>query len=198
VDVHNNNLWLVEAIARAATDNHWPRVDVKAGDVAPGVNGGFQGTVKSPMNKGRPYGIPGIGLAGDWPGAWTQTYSQIDTEADQTGLTRTTSSSRLPVYQLAGEFMLIHPRVIDLGWGKLKSALVNLPDSGFVARPAVAHRAALLKQYVAAFRQVETAALDQARSTLHDLAEHIAVAITTGRRDALTALVDAQLAKLKS
>jgi len=100
--------------------------------------------------------------------------------------------------QLAGEFMLVHPRVIDLGWGTLKSALVNLPDSGFVARPAAAHRAAMLKQYVAAFRQVETAALDQARSTLHDLAEHIAVAITTGRRDALTALVDAQLARLKS
>ena len=94
--------------------------------------------------------------------------------------------------------MLVHPRIIDLGWGTLKSALVNLPDSGFVARPPAAHRAALLKQYIVAFRQVETAALDQARSTLDDLAEHIAVAITTGRRDALTALVDAQLAKLKS
>ena len=53
MDVYNNNIWLVEAIASAATDNHWPRVDVKAGNVAPGVNGGFQGTVKSPMNKGR-------------------------------------------------------------------------------------------------------------------------------------------------
>src|SRR5207244_1412591 len=116
MDVHNNNVWLVEAIARAATDNHWPRVDVKAGDVA--------------------------------------------------------------------------PRVSAPGWGTLKSALGNLPDSGFVARPPAAHRAAMLKQYVAAFRQVESAALDQARSTLHDLAEHIAVAITTGRRDALSALVD--------
>jgi len=28
----------------------------------------------------------------------------------------------------------VHPRVIDLGWGALKSALVNLRDSGFVAR----------------------------------------------------------------
>jgi hypothetical protein len=83
VDVHNNNVWLVETIARAATDNRWPRVDVNAGDVEPGVNRGFQGTVKSPMNKGRTYGIPGIGLAGDWPGAWTQTFSQFDTEADQ-------------------------------------------------------------------------------------------------------------------
>ena len=197
MDVYNNNIRLVEAIARAATDNHWPRVDVKAGDVAPGVNGGFQGTVKSPMNKGRAYGKPGIGLAGDWPGAWTQTYSQIDTEAGPGGFDRDYFVQQVAgLTQLAGEFMLVHPRVIDLGWGTLKSALVNLPDSGFVARPAAAHRAAMLKQYVAAFRQVETAALDQARSTLHDLAEHIAVAITTGRRDALTALVDAQLARL--
>jgi len=75
---------------------------------------------------------------------------------------------------------------------------VNLPDSGFVARPAAAHRQAMLKQYVAAFRQGETAALEQATSTLHDLAEHIAVAITQDRRAAITALVDAQLARLKS
>ena len=153
--------------------------------------------MKSPMNKGRAYGIPGIGLAGDWPGAWTQTYSQVDTEAGPNGFDKDYFVQQVAgLTQLAGEFMLVHPRVIDLGWGTLKSALVNLPDSGFVARPAAAHRAALLKQYVAAFRQVEAAALDQARSTLHDLAEHIGVAITTGRRDALTALVDAQLARL--
>ena len=198
MDVYNNNLWLVEAIARAATDNHWPRVDVKAGDVAPGVNGGFQGTVKSPMNKGRAYGIPGIGLAGDWPGAWTQTYSQVDTEAGPNGFDKDYFVQQVAgLSQLAGEFMLVHPRVIDLGWGKLKSALVNLPDAGFVARPPAAHRQAMLKQYVAAFRQGETATLDQARSTLHDLAEHIAVAITPDRRAAITALVDAQLARLK-
>ena len=85
MDVHNNSIWLVEAIARAATDNHRPRVDVKAGNVGPGVNGAFQGTVKSPMNKGRAYGIPGVGLAGDWPGGWTQTYAQVDTEAGMHG-----------------------------------------------------------------------------------------------------------------
>ena len=33
------------AVARAATENHWPRVDVKTGRfVAPGVNGGLQGS----------------------------------------------------------------------------------------------------------------------------------------------------------
>jgi hypothetical protein len=62
MDVHNNNIWLVEAIARAATDNHWPRVDVKAGNVGPGVNGGFQGTVKSPHEQGTR-----LQASGRWP-----------------------------------------------------------------------------------------------------------------------------------
>src|SRR5579883_3268243 len=106
IDVHNNNIWLVEAIAKAANDNHWPRVDVKAGNVEPGVNGGFQGSVKSPMNKGRGYGIPGIGLAGDWPGAWTQTYSQIDTEAGPNGFDKDYFVRQVAgLSQIAGEFM---------------------------------------------------------------------------------------------
>src|SRR5437879_1217623 len=146
MDIHNNNVWLVVAIARAATDNHWPRVDVKAGDVAPGVNGGLEGTVKSPMNKGRAYGIPGIGLAGDWPGAWTQTYSQVDTEAGPNGFDKDYFVQQVAgLTQLAGEFMLVHPRVIDLGWGTLNSGVVHLPGSGFVSRPPAAHRQALLK-----------------------------------------------------
>jgi hypothetical protein len=38
MDVYNNNIWLIEAIAPAATENDWPRVDVKAGGSAgPGV-----------------------------------------------------------------------------------------------------------------------------------------------------------------
>jgi hypothetical protein len=85
MDVYNNNIWLVEPMARAATDNRWPRVDVKAGNVGPGINGGFQGAVKSPLNKGRAYWIPGIGLSGDWPGGWTQIYAQVDTEAGMPG-----------------------------------------------------------------------------------------------------------------
>jgi hypothetical protein len=198
MDVHNNNVWLVEAIARAATDNRWPRVDVKAGDVEPGVNGGFQGTVKSPMNKGRAYGIPGIGLAGDWPGAWTQTFSQIDTEAGPNGFDKDYFVRQVAgLSQLAGEFMLVNPRVIDLGWGKLKSALVNLPEPGFVGHErAAAHRRTLLSLYLAAFRHVETASLDKARSTLKDLDANIAAWVTTEQQSALTALLEAQLAKL--
>ncbi len=180
MDVHNNNIWLVEAIARAATDNRWPRVDVKAGNVGPGVNGGFQGTVKSPMNKGRAYGIPGIGLAGDWPGGWTQTYAQADTEAGAHGFDQNYFVQQVAgLSQLAAEFMLVAPLVIDLGWGALKSALAKLPD---------AHRQALLDQYVAAFRHVEAGALDKARGALKNLA--------AGQQGALQALVDGQLAKL--
>jgi hypothetical protein len=198
MDVYNNNIWLVEAIARAATDNHWPRVDVKAGNVGPGVNGGFQGTVKSPMNKGRAYRIPGIGLAGDWPGGWTQTYAQVDTEAGAHGFDKDYFVQQVAgLSQLAGEFMLVRPLVIDLGWGALKSALVNLQDSAFVApHEATAHRRTLVNQYVAAFRHVEAAALDEARGMLKDLAANTSAWVVTDRQGALSALVNGQLAKL--
>lgn len=197
MDVYNNNIWLVEAIARAATDNHWPRVDVKSGD-GPGVNGGFQGRVKSPMNKGRAYKIPGIGLAGDWPGGWTQTYAQVDTEAGPQGFDKDYFVQQVAgLSQLAGELMLVKPLVIDLGWGTLKSALVNLKDSGFVApHDAAKHRQTLVNQYVAAFRHVETGALDRAKSTLKDLAATISAAVATDQQGAFGALVDDRLAKM--
>jgi len=198
MDVYNNNIWLIEAIARAATDNRWPRVDVKAGDVGPGVNGGFQGRVKSPMNKGRVYQIPGIGLAGDWPGGWTQTYAQLDTEAGAHGFDRDYFVQQVAgLSQIAGELMLVKPLLIDLGWGMLKSALVNLPDSAFVAshEPA-ARRRTLVDQYVAAFRQVEAAALNAAKNTLKDLAANASAWIVPDQQGALAALVDGQLAEL--
>jgi hypothetical protein len=199
MDVYNNNIWLIEAIARAATDNHWPRVDVKAGSTAgPGVNGGFQGTVKSPMNKGRAYKIPGIGLAGDWPGGWTQTYSQIDTEAGRNGFDKHYFVQQVAgLTQLAGELMLVKPLVIDLGWGTLKTALASLKDSGFVTpQDAAACRQTLLNQYVAAFRYVEAAGLDSARSTLNGLAANISAWVVPGEQGAIRTLVDGQRAKL--
>jgi len=199
MDVNNNNIWLIEAIARAATDNRWPRVDVKAGgNAGPGVNGGFQGTVKSPMNKGRGYRIPGVGLAGDWPGGWTQTYAQVDTEAGPHGFDKDYFVQQVAgLTQLASEFMLVKPVVIDLGWGTLKSALVKLQDSGFAApQEAAAHRKALIDQYVAAFRHVEAAALDEARSTLKNLAANISAWVVSDQQGALRASVDGQLAKL--
>jgi hypothetical protein len=198
MDVHNNNIWLVEAIARAATDNHWPRVDVKSGNTGPGVNGGFQGTVKSPMNKGRAYGIPGLGLAGDWPGAWTQTFAQIDTEAGMRGFDQHYFVQQVAgLSQLAGELMLVKPVVIDLGWGKLKSALVSLPDAAFVrAGEAGEHRRKLEDGYVAAFRRVEAGATGDARAALKSLSGEISATLIGDRQGAVAALIDAQVAKL--
>jgi hypothetical protein len=198
MDVHNNNIWLVEAIARAATDNHWPRVDVKSGNTGPGVNGGFQGTVKSPMNKGRAYNLPGIGLAGDWPGAWTQTYAQIDTEAGMRGFDKDYFVQQVAgLSQLAGEFMLVKPVVIDLGWGILKSALVKAPDSAFIARgDATAHRGTLVDQYATAFRRVEAGALADAHAILQTLSGNISAWVVSDQQPALQALVETQRAKL--
>jgi hypothetical protein len=198
MDVYNNNIWLIEAIARAATENHWPRVDVKAGNVAPGVNGGFQGTVKSPMNKGRAYRLPGIGLAGDWPGGWTQTYAQLDTEAGVHGFDQNYFVQQVAgLSQLAGELMRVDPRVIDLGWGALRSALANLPDKAFVAVPdAAEQRRTLTNQYAAAFRHVEAGARAEAKRALADLAANATAWVVPDQLGSLRGLVDGQLAKL--
>jgi len=198
MDVYNNNIWLVEAIARAATDNHWPRVDVKCGNSGPGVNGGFQGQVKSPMNKGREYKIPGIGLAGDWPGGWTQTFAQVDTEAGPHGFDENYFVQQVAgLTQLAGELMLVKPLTIDLGWGAIKSALNTLPEGDFAA-PAKAgeQRKALLAQYVTAFRHVEAAKHPEARTALKDLAAAISSSVATEKQAGLKKLVDDQLARL--
>ncbi len=199
MDVYNNNIWLVEAIARAATDNRWPRVDVKAGNVQPGVNGGFQGRVKSPMNKGRAYKIPGIGLAGDWPGGWTQTYAQIDTQAGADGFDEEYFVRQVAgLSQLTGDLMRVDPAVIDLGWGALKSALIALPDAAFVAPGgAAAGRAALVDQYVAAFRHVERGAYAEARTTLDALKAHAAASLASDHQAPIASLVAARRSRVE-
>ena len=93
--------------------------------------------------------------------------------------------------------MLVKPLVIDLGWGTLKSALVNLKDSDFVKpHDAVAQRQTLLKQYVAAFRHVESANHTEARTTLKSLGANISSAVVPDRQRSLSELLDGQLAKL--
>jgi len=198
IDVHNNNMWLIETIARAATDNKWPRVDVKAGNVGPGVNGGFQGSVKSPMNKGRGYGIPGLGLAGDWPGGWTQTYAQIDTEAGAHGFDKDYFVQQVAgLSQVTGDLMTVKPLVIELGWGELKSAIVKLTQTDFVApQNAADDIRALVDQYSAAFRKVEATANAEARTLLKDLEATVAKRVVPEKRAAVNKLIDGQLAKL--
>jgi len=198
IDVHNNNMWLIETIARAATDNKWPRVDVKAGNVGPGVNGGFQGSVKSPMNKGRGYGIPGLGLAGDWPGGWTQTYAQVDTEAGAHGFDKDYFVQQVAgLSQVTGDLMTAKPLVIDLGWGELKSAIVKLTQTDFVApQNAADDIQALVDQYSAAFRKVEATANAEARTLLRDLEATVSKRVVPEKRATVSKLIDGQIAKL--
>ena len=198
MDVFNNNIWLVETIARAATENKWPRVDVKAGNVAPGVNGGFQGTVKSPMNKGRAYNLPGLGLAGDWPGGWTQTFAQIDTEAGAHGFDADYFVQQVAgLTQIAGDLMRVDPKVINLGWGKLKSSIANLKDTGFASpKDAAAGRSGLLDRYGAAFRKAETGAMNEAQAGLKELATETTSKVSGDQQAAIKTLIDGQMKAL--
>ena len=197
-EMRENNTWLVETIARAATDNHWPRVDVKAGNVAPGVNGGHQARVRSPMNKGRGYNLPGIGLAGDWPGGWTQTYAQMNTEAGPGGFDRDYFRAQVAgLTQVAGDLMRVDPKVIDLGWGELKSAIANLDDKAFLKPDsAKTQRQALLARCLSAFRIVESGDRNGAQAALKTLSTGLPAAITPDARDKVSLLIGKQLGKI--
>ena len=99
--------------------------------------------------------------------------------------------------QLAGELMQVEPRVIDLGWGTLKSAMVNLKDSGFVTpHDAAAQRRTLVDQYVSTFRHVEAGALDAASGALKDLAANIAAWVAPDQQRAIATLIEGQRGKL--
>ena len=198
IDVNNNNVWLVETVARAATDNHWVRVDVKAGEVAPGVNGGLQARVRSPMNKGRGYKLPGIGLAGDWPGGWTQTYSQMDTEAGAQGFDKSYFRSQVGgLSQIAGDLMRVDPKVIDLGWGELKSAIAKLDDWAFLkSDSSKEQRQSLLDRYIAAFRALESGNHSGMQEALRGISGSLPAVVVPDARQKLSTLIEMQLAKI--
>ncbi len=93
--------------------------------------------------------------------------------------------------------MRVDPRVIDLGWGQLKSAILTLKDSAFASpAEAAAGRQALMGQYVAAFRQVEQGATAQGATSLKELSTTVAARVAPDARGPLEGLVNAQRAKV--
>lgn len=216
IDVNNNNIWLINAIKKAAEDTNWPRVEALSGTVAPGLNGGYQKTVNSPTNKGRSYSpqIPGIGLAGDWPGAWTQEYSQLGTTAGFPGfdenyfITQVAGLSEITGLVMTQENFKI---VADLGWGQIAAGLTCtmasicstppqtglLPDANFVdPAKASVERKQLVALYEQAFSDVESAKYSDAIQKLQKLDEDIKYEIRDPNQTALSILIGDQIAKL--
>jgi hypothetical protein len=150
------------------------------------------------MNKGRGYRIPGLGLAGDWPGGWTQTYAQIDTEAGAHGFDKEYFVQQVAgLSQVTGDLMMVKPVVIDLGWGELKSALVKLTQNDFVApQNAADDMRTLVDQYVGVFRKVEASSNSEARTLLKDLGANVSKRVVPEKQAAVNTLIDGQLAKL--
>ena len=216
IDVNNNNLWFINTIAKAAQDNSWPRVEASSGTIAPGVSGGFQKQVLSPVNKGRSYNpqIPGIGLAGDWPGAWTQEYSQLTTEAGYPGFDPNYFVTQVAgLAEFAGSIMAQDniKIILDFGWGQIASGLTCtlpsicttppptglLPDSAFITSAnAPSQRAQLVREYEVAFRSVEKGLYTKAINQLHTLEQNISNWIGDPNQTELIILIDNQIAKL--
>jgi len=214
IDVNNNNPWFIKQFAKAATDNDWPWVQVKAGAREPGIHGGMQTSTRSPMNKGGSYDppIPGVGLAGDWPGAWTQTYSQLDTMAGFGGFDAEYFQKQIAgMSQVIGNMMLVDPLVIDFGWGNLKSGLACaerficntvpvtglLPNSQFIyPEVAGALRTALIAEFDLAMGYMDDSEWAKAKATLESLQTAVSMWVKEPNQTALMTLIGAQLDKM--
>jgi len=95
--------------------------------------------------------------------------------------------------QITGDLMRVDPRVIDLGWGRMKTAIVTMKDTAFVsAADAAAHRQALLAQYLEAFRLVEKGDPGKGAEMLRALSASGSTRLTPDARAELNTLVDAQ------
>lgn len=221
INIANNNQFLIDVVRTSCKDNDWFRCFGSSGGLQPGSQGGYQRTVRSALLKGS----PGIGLAGDWPGNWTQEYSQYFTEAGTTGDVSTTTGA-VPGFdeiyftnevgglaEMAGKIMAQTNFVItaDMGWGNLASGLLcttvsicstkpttgQLPDSQFVT-PATAttQRTQLVGQYQTAFQFVEQGQYTRAIDELRSLEHNVDSWILDPNQTALNTLINGQIQKL--
>jgi len=206
------NEWMIKQIKKAITDNGWQRAEAKS-NALPGVNGGYQSPVRSPLNKGSQFGVAGLGLAGDWPGAWTQTYAQFKTEAEGevVGFDADNFLQEIAGFsQMVGNLMLVDPIVIDPGWGSIRAGLQCqiaaicqtpptgfLPDSQFVSpADASSARQILLNEYFTVTDWLDKGRYDKAKTALTSLQNDITTFVAEPNRSALNLLISTQAAKL--
>ena len=91
--------------------------------------------------------------------------------------------------------MRVDTKVIDLGWGEIKSAIAKLDDKAFLKSPP-AQRKLLLDHYQAAFRAAESGNHSGSQEALQALAESLPGAISPDAGRPVTQLIDAQRAKI--
>ena len=212
----NNTEWFFKQIKKAAEDNGWVRVEAKTESNLPGVNGGYQSPVKSPLNKGADFNPPrpGIGLAGDWPGAATQTFAQLESQAQGAlfGFDPDYFVQQVAgMSQIIGNLMVVDPIVIDLGWGDIKAGLQCqisavcttpplsglLPDSQFVhPESASANRQTLVNEYLAMTDLLEKGRYNLVKRALTKMQADITTYVAEPNRTALNLVITNQIAKL--
>jgi hypothetical protein len=93
--------------------------------------------------------------------------------------------------------MRVDPKVIDLGWGELKSAITRLDDKVFL-KPDLPkeQRQAMLNRYFAAFRALESGNRGGVQEALKRLSGSLADTVAPDARQKVSALIDTQLSKI--
>jgi len=211
----DNTEWMFKQIKKAAEDNGWVRVEAKTTAI-PGIHGGYQSAVRSPLTKGGSFTPrrPSFGLAGDWPGAATQTFAQLTTQAQGFPLGFSPEyfiQQVAGMSQVIGNLMVVDPIVLDLCWGPIRAGLQcqiaaicsTTPTTGFLADAkfvnpanAPATRQMLVNEYLAMTDLLEQGQYNHVRTALTQLQADITANIADPNRTALNLLITGQIAKL--
>jgi len=172
--------------------------------------------VRSPLTKGGSFTPrrPSFGLAGDWPGAATQTFAQLTTQAQGFPLGFSPEyfiQQVAGMSQVIGNLMVVDPIVLDLGWGPIRAGLQcqiaaicsTTPTTGFLADAkfvnpanAPATRQMLVNEYLAMTDLLEQGQYNHVRTALTQLQADITANIADPNRTALNLLITGQIAKL--
>jgi hypothetical protein len=190
--LRSNTPWAKKVVVKAIQDNKWPRVDVKAGAVEAGVNGGYMGGVRTPMTTSPIPNKPGIGLAGNWPGGHTQTFSQLNRFNKDLFYRQVASMT-----QIVGNLMVTDWINVAMEWGNLKKVLVNLGDTLFVSSTfADAQRDLLIEKYEASFEESEFGNKEEAVDILQGMKTNVATWLTGTAQTAVNTPIDALITKI--
>ncbi len=140
MDVYNNNIWLIEAIAQSGHRQQVAARRRESRQRRTGRQRRVSGFGEEPDEQGpRTTGFPGSGWPATGPAAGRRRTRNSIPKPGPHGFDKDYFVQQVAgLSQVTGDLMMVKPVVIDLGWGELKSALVKLTQSDFVAPQSAA------------------------------------------------------------
>ncbi|MBQ3864900.1 MAG: hypothetical protein II781_03575 [Clostridia bacterium] len=179
----DDNDFCADLLIQSVIDSGLERADIKI-DGRPGLHGQFKGRVRAIQAACHRLGVCEIGLAGNWPGAHTQTFSGMEYFGEKK------FRDEVHVWtQVTAGFLETDSIVYNIVWAKLNTAIrqseaLSVPArEGLLQETASVFRSVVNGEYAAAAQRLCTKLVPAARElnaeTVAEAAEKAAEALRT-------------------